>query len=78
MTAIETALGKKRKYLEAESTYTVPLPRNDLKISIKGESVPVSFGFGGWISIKKTMDGKGDLTPKAGPAIMSVVPVESS
>jgi len=59
MTAIETALGKKGKYIEAEAVYTVPLPRNDLKVSIKGEPVPISFGFGGWVSIKKTMDGKG-------------------
>ncbi len=59
MTAIETALGKKGKYVEAEAVYTVPLPRNDLKVSIKGEAVPISFGFGGWVSIKKTMDGKG-------------------
>lgn len=55
---IETAIGKKGKYVEAESVYTVPLPRNDLKISIKNEPVPISFGFGGWVSIKKTMDGK--------------------
>ncbi len=59
ITAIETAIGKKGKYVEAESVYTVPLPRNDLKVSIKGEPVPISFGFGGWVSIKKTMDGKG-------------------
>src|SRR5215204_6858031 len=58
ITAIETAIGKKGKYVEAESVYTVPLPRNDLKVTIKGESVPISFGFGGWVSIKKTMDGK--------------------
>lgn len=59
MTAMETALGKKGKYVEAEAVYTVPLPRNDLKITIKGEAVPISFGFGGWVSVKKTMDGKG-------------------
>jgi hypothetical protein len=58
MTAIETALGKKGKYVEAESLYTVSLPRNDLKVSVKGESVPISFGFGGWVSFKKTLDGK--------------------
>jgi len=58
MTAIETAMGKKGKYVEAENTYTVPLPRNDLKVTVKGESVPISFGFGGWVSVKKTMDGK--------------------
>ena len=58
MTAIETALGKKGKYVEAEAVYTVPLPRNDLKVTVKGEVVPISFGFGGWVSIKKTLDGK--------------------
>ncbi len=58
MTAIETALGKKGRYVETESVYTVPLPRNDLKVTIKGETVPISFGFGGWVSIKKTLDGK--------------------
>jgi hypothetical protein len=56
--AIETALGKKGKYVEPESVYTVSLPRNDLKVSVKGENVPISFGFGGWVSIKKTIDGK--------------------
>jgi len=56
--AIETAIGKKGSYKEAESTYTIPLPRNDLKVTIKGEAVPISFGFGGWVSIKRTMDGK--------------------
>lgn len=58
MAAMENALGKKGRYIEAESVYTVPLPRNDLKVSIKGEAVPISFGFGGWVSVKKTMDGK--------------------
>ncbi len=59
MTAIEAALGKKGKYVEAEAVYTVPLPRNDLKVTVKGEAVPISFGFGGWVSVKKTLDGKG-------------------
>lgn len=58
ITAIETAMGKKGTYKEAEATYTIPLPRNDLKIKVKGEAVPISFGFGGWVSIKKTVDGK--------------------
>lgn len=57
MSAVDSALGKKGKYVESEAVYTIPLPRNDLKVSIKGESVPISFGFGGWVSIKKTLDG---------------------
>jgi len=56
--AIDAALGKKGSYKEAEATYTMPLPRNDLKMKIKGEAVPIPFGFGGWVSFKKTVDGK--------------------
>ncbi|MGM9510780.1 DUF1259 domain-containing protein [Larkinella sp. GY13] len=56
--AIATALGKKGTYNEAQAVYTVPLPRNDLKVTVKGEVVPISFGFGGWVSFKKTVDGQ--------------------
>jgi len=56
--AIDAALGKKGSYKEAEQVYTTPLPRNDLKMKIKGEPVPIPFGFGGWVSFKKTVDGK--------------------
>src|SRR5579863_2293000 len=56
--AIEAAIGKKGSYKEPEATYTIPLPRNDLKVTLKGEPVPIPFGFGGWVSIKHTMDGK--------------------
>ncbi|WP_018622820.1 DUF1259 domain-containing protein [Spirosoma luteum] len=56
--AIATALGKKGTYNEAQATYSVPLPRNDLSVTVKGESVPIPFGFGGWVAFKKTLDGK--------------------
>ena len=56
--AIETALGKKGTYVAAQATHTTPLPRNDLRVTIKGEPVPISFGFGGWVAIKHTLDGK--------------------
>jgi hypothetical protein len=56
--AIDAALGKKGSYKDAERVYTTPLPRNDLKMKIKGEPVPIPFGFGGWVSFKKTVDGK--------------------
>ncbi|MCC9169151.1 DUF1259 domain-containing protein [Pontibacter harenae] len=56
--AIEAAMGKKGAYKEAEALHTTSLPRNDLKIRVRGEAVPISFGFGGWASIKKTVDGK--------------------
>jgi hypothetical protein len=58
MAAIDAAMGKKGAYNEAQATYTVPLPRNDLKMTIKGESIPIPFGFGGWVSVKHTLDGK--------------------
>jgi hypothetical protein len=57
MAAIDAAIGKKGRYVEAEAVYTHALPRNDLKVTIKGEPVPISFGFGGWVAIKKTIDG---------------------
>lgn len=56
--AIEAALGKKGTYKAAEATHNTGLPRNDLRVTVKGESVPIPFGFGGWVAIKKTMDGK--------------------
>ena len=56
--SIEAALGKKGTYVEPQSTHTTPLPRNDLKVTIKGEPVPIPFGFGGWVAIKHTLDGK--------------------
>ncbi len=58
MAAVDTALGKKGRYVEAEATYTVPLPRADLKVSVQGQPVPTPLGFGGWVSVKRTMDGK--------------------
>ena len=56
--AIEAALGKKGTYVEAQATHATPLPRNDLRVTIKGEPVPIAFGFGGWVAIKRTLDGK--------------------
>ena len=58
--ALDTALGgKKGSYVEEEGVYTTPLPRNDLQVTIKGEAVPIAFGFGGWVSVKRTLDGSG-------------------
>jgi hypothetical protein len=58
MSAIDAAMGKKGAYNEAQATYNMPLPRNDLKVSIKGDPIPIPFGFGGWVSVKHTLDGK--------------------
>ena len=59
--AIEAAMGKKGTYVEAQATHTTPLPRNDLKVTIRGAAVPISFGFGGWVAIKHTLDGKSSM-----------------
>jgi hypothetical protein len=58
MAAVDAALGKKGRYVEAEATYTVPLPRADLKVSVQGDPVPTALGFGGWVSLKHTLDGR--------------------
>jgi hypothetical protein len=59
MAALDAALGgKKGSYVESEGVYTTPLPRNDLRVTIKGEPVPIAFGFGGWVSLKRTLDGQ--------------------
>jgi hypothetical protein len=58
MAAIDQALGKKGTLVQDQAVYTIPLPRNDLKVTIKGEPVPIPFGFGGWVSFKRTRDGR--------------------
>ncbi len=58
MAAVDQALGKKGNLVQEQGVYTVPLPRNDLKITIEGEPVPIPFGFSGWVSFKKTRDGR--------------------
>jgi hypothetical protein len=58
MAAIDQALGKKGTVIADQAVYSVPLPRNDLKVTIKGEAVPTPLGFGGWVAFKKTPDGQ--------------------
>lgn len=58
MAAVDQALGKKGNMVQDQGVYTVPLPRADLKVRIQGDSVPTPFGFGGWVSFKKTRDGR--------------------
>ncbi|WP_247236812.1 DUF1259 domain-containing protein [Telluribacter sp. SYSU D00476] len=55
--AIEAALGKKGTYHESQSVHSIALPRNDLKVTIKGEPVPIALGFGGWVAFKRTVEG---------------------
>ena len=58
MAAVDAALGKKGNAVADQAVYTVPLPRSDLKVRIQGDPVPTPFGFGGWVSFKRTADGK--------------------
>ena len=58
MAAVDAALGKKGTRSRTRPSTRVPLPRNDLKITLKGDPVPIPFGFGGWVSFKKTRDGQ--------------------
>src|SRR5213082_2278691 len=44
MAAVDQALGKKGNLVADQGVYTVPLPRNDLKMTIEGEPVPIPFG----------------------------------
>lgn len=37
-----------------EGALVVPFPRSDIKVTIHGESVPTSFGFGSWTAWKRT------------------------
>lgn len=57
MAAVDQALGKKGSLVADQGVYTVPLPRSDLKVRIQGDPVPTPFGFGGWVSFKRTRDG---------------------
>jgi hypothetical protein len=61
LAAIDHAIGKKGTMLSEQGVYTIPLPRNDLHVRIHDEPVPVPFGFGGWVSFKKTRDGKATM-----------------
>ena len=71
MAALDAALGgKKGSYVESEGVYTTPLPRNDLKVTIKGEPVPIGFGFGGWVSMKRTLDGENAMLMPSRSAIL--------
>lgn len=56
--SVDEALEKKGSLVEDQGVYTVSLPRNDLKVTVKGDPAPIPFGFGGWVSFKKTRDGR--------------------
>jgi hypothetical protein len=46
-----------------QAVYSVSLPRNDLKVTIQGDPVPIPFGFGGWVAFKRS--------PRGGTLLMS-------
>ncbi|WP_093199621.1 DUF1259 domain-containing protein [Siphonobacter aquaeclarae] len=56
--AVEERLGKKGTYSDKQATLSISLPRNDLSVSIAGEPTPITFGFSGWVAIKRTIDGR--------------------
>ena len=50
-----STLGKTGDY--KDNVLKVNIPRNDLKVTIKGRPAPTPFGFGGWVAFTKGSDG---------------------
>src|ERR1043166_3366227 len=46
--AIDQATGAKGVYTEAEDTYKVSLPRNDVKVTVEGRAMPPFMGLTSW------------------------------
>lgn len=55
---IDEGIGKRGNYNDTQNTHVVQFPRNDLKVTIKGEPVPTALGFAGWAAFRRTMDGE--------------------
>jgi len=53
--AVLLALGKTGDF--KDGVLKVNIPRNDLRVAIRGRSAPTPFGFGGWVGLTKTADG---------------------
>jgi Domain of Unknown Function (DUF1259) len=53
--AVLTALGKAGDF--KDGVLKVNIPRNDLKVTIKGRSAPTPFGFGGWVALTHGSEG---------------------
>ena len=48
--AVLTALGKTGDF--KDGVLKVNIPRNDVKVTIKGRPAPTPFGFGGWVALR--------------------------
>src|SRR6266566_2472622 len=46
--AIDKGTGAKGVYTEAEDTYKVTFPRNDVKVTVEGRAMPPFLGFSSW------------------------------
>ena len=53
--SVLSALGKTGDF--KDGVLKVNIPRNDLRVTIRGRSAPTPFGFGGWVALTKTADG---------------------
>jgi hypothetical protein len=53
--AVLSSLGKTGDY--KDNVLKVNIPRNDLKVTIKGRPAPTPFGFGGWVAMTKGAEG---------------------
>src|SRR5262245_63252613 len=53
--AVLTTLGKTGDF--KDGVLKVNIPRNDLKVTIKGRSAPTPFGFGGWVALTHGSEG---------------------
>ena len=53
--AVLTSLGKSGDF--KDGVLKVNIPRNDLKVTIKGRPAPTPFGFGGWVALTHGSEG---------------------
>jgi len=53
--AVLASLGKTGDF--KDGVLKVNIPRNDLKVTIKGRSAPTPFGFGGWVALTHGSEG---------------------
>jgi hypothetical protein len=54
---IDQITGLKGKFSEKEGVYRVTFPRNDLKVTVDGWTMPPFMGLGTWAAFKETLNG---------------------